>query len=539
MILVSREYRIPNYFFFRLMYSGAFKAILTFSICLFISSSAFSQEPEIDVNVQYEVKRRILKRLAYINTVTAFENSSEFDEPVLKTKNWNAIAGLGMGYLASSNYSKQLPHITYRKIGKATFDEIPYQIYEASFQSDHWTIKSLQDHNEEIIHDFIKLDTALAVFALSDSNEIIILSPLVPGEENKFRSVYALPVREDSVGLELESSGRKRIYWNSIEIYLQQMLMNNKFVYQFHKKYEKGGLNNVDEVAIENVLPDYDETLSTSDFIKYGCCWESEDRVRDLKARLPERTEFRKRFIDGAQVVFAENRRHGKRIEYYKLFIKESRYLSRVEDKQFAGNDEFRPPYGHRYSLNFRPGQLMPGFLPRVKGTPPPPPPPPPLPKNGQIPGYFLSACTKSTSFDTVYNHYEIPYRRVRDADHYLLAFDRETNEVYFLSGKDIYLTNSIPLYAGAVRNEEGTFELNHQQTAYSELEKNRWILYMYLQDRLYRYLVERLSNEHVIYEDEEKLVLRCKGKEYDEPVDIEVVYHFADPENVDIRILE
>jgi hypothetical protein len=79
-----------------------------------------------------------------------------------------------------------------------------------------------------------------------------------------------------------------------------------------------------------------------------------------------------------------------------------------------------------------------------------------------------------------------------------------------------------------------------HRDPDYSYLyKKGDWrMLFTYIQDRLYRYLVERLDRSNVIYEDEEKVVLRCKGEEYQKEIELEVTLYFDDPENLEIKRL-
>ena len=79
-----------------------------------------------------------------------------------------------------------------------------------------------------------------------------------------------------------------------------------------------------------------------------------------------------------------------------------------------------------------------------------------------------------------------------------------------------------------------------HRDPDYSYLyKKGDWrMLFTYIQDRLYCYLVERLDRSNVIYEDEEKVVLRCKGKEYKKEIELEVTLYFDDPENLEVRVL-
>jgi hypothetical protein len=79
-----------------------------------------------------------------------------------------------------------------------------------------------------------------------------------------------------------------------------------------------------------------------------------------------------------------------------------------------------------------------------------------------------------------------------------------------------------------------------HRDPDYSYLyKKGDWrMLFTYIQDRLYRYLVERLDRSNVIYEDEEKVVLRCKGAEYQKEIELEVILYFDDPEHLEVRVL-
>lgn len=51
--------------------------------------------------------------------------------------------------------------------------------------------------------------------------------------------------------------------------------------------------------------------------------------------------------------------------------------------------------------------------------------------------------------------------------------------------------------------------------------------------------MVEWLDCSNVIYEDEEKVVLCCKGEEYKKEIELEVIFYFDDLEYLEVRKLE
>ena len=137
--------------------------------------------------------------------------------------------------------------------------------------------------------------------------------------------------------------------------------------------------------------------------------------------------------------------------------------------------------------------------------------------------------------------HYNLPYLGISvPVNHYLLALDTKTRDVFFVSGKDIFLSEVGPLYTDMKVTRDGERVLNFDDTYYSLLKDYSYYRYTYIQDRLYCYLVERLDRSNVIYEDEEKVVLRCKGKEYQylKEIELEVTLYFDDPENLEIKRL-
>lgn len=118
-----------------------------------------------------------------------------------------------------------------------------------------------------------------------------------------------------------------------------------------------------------------------------------------------------------------------------------------------------------------------------------------------------------------------------RPVDYYLLALDVKTREVYFISGKGIYLSKAAGLYVSP-KNHTGSIPYR-----YTELPA--WTIYekfQYIQDRLYEYQVAEVGEENVLESDEEKMVLQLQGEEYGVPLTLKVVFYNKSPEVLDIE---
>ena len=324
--------------------------------------------------------------------------------------------------------------------------------------------------------------------------------------------------------------------------YLFEALMENIYLYKFHQKISSLPDSLDVETLVDSLLPDYDVYLPRMYHLRYGCCWKSEERVKELESRLPSTMAF---FFDYEfdsymkgnikyKYVASEGRIYHKNIEYYKIYMDTLLLWHKREDSQFVGHinwDDFNKDfiYDTYYQKNGKQSNRV--STPLVVNP------------NNPLAARYLSECTVGGSFDTAYNHYDYPYQYIKQprANHYLLALDTENRNVYFLSGKDIFLTQGVPLYLPySDVTDSGKRIIVHDNPDYSKLyQKGDWrILFTYIQDRLYRYLVERLDRSNVIYEDEEKVVLRCKGEEYKKEIELEVTLYFDDPENLEIKRL-
>jgi hypothetical protein len=327
--------------------------------------------------------------------------------------------------------------------------------------------------------------------------------------------------------------------------YLFEALMENLYLHKFHQKVSALPDSVDPETLVDSLIPDYDVYLPRMYHLRYGCCWESEARVADLKARLPEMMSFIydyewEPYVNASityKCVSAEHRFYYRNIEYYKIYVDTLLLWHKREDPQFAdsiswdsfNNDDIYDTYYQPKWKTITERALRYSY---------------PLVVSPDIlPARYLSQCAWANTLDTAYNHYDYPYQYIKQprANHYLLALDTETRDVYFVSGKDIFLTKTAPLYLPYVVDKEARRRVPvHRDPDYSQLyEKGDWrMLFTYIQDRLYRYLVERLDYKDVVYEDEEKIVIRCEGEEYQEQVELEVTLYFDDPENLEINRL-
>jgi len=333
--------------------------------------------------------------------------------------------------------------------------------------------------------------------------------------------------------------------------YLQAHLMSNIYLYKLRQKMDTIPEGQDFDQLRDSLLPAYDEYLDRCLPLHYGCCWVDYEKVEALKSHLPIDTRFLMERRGRFQVVVGEGRPFNKHVEFYKFYVDTTLVLCKRPDPQFEGapgyevTGEWRNEVGGgdrsygvggewRYDLFYQPERKR-AFIHEIGEFFPPPP----LHIREPEP-WRLSGCTMGTSYDTISGHYDLPYSGIGvPVNHYLLALDTETRDVFFVSGKDIFLSEVGPLYTDMkVKWDNSKRILNFDDTHYYLLKDSDYHRYTYIQDRLYCYLVERLDRSNVIYEDEEKVVLRCKGEEYKKEIELEVTLYFDDPENLEVRVL-
>ncbi|MCB0639473.1 MAG: hypothetical protein KDC54_22760, partial [Lewinella sp.] len=113
--------------------------------------------------------------------------------------------------------------------------------------------------------------------------------------------------------------------------------------------------------------------------------------------------------------------------------------------------------------------------------------------------------------------------------DHYLVALDPTTKEVYFISGPDIYLSKVLPLYYS-------TQFSNKYEVAIPFRDWTPSAQHYYVLDRLHQYGVEVVGSQHELERDEEKIVFLLPPTLYGYGT-IKATVYFDNPEVVEVEI--
>lgn len=105
--------------------------------------------------------------------------------------------------------------------------------------------------------------------------------------------------------------------------------------------------------------------------------------------------------------------------------------------------------------------------------------------------------------------------------DYYLLALNKKTREVYFISGPDILLSECVDLYNLAPSNV-------------AFIERDRNLQLSYIQDRLYQYQIPMIiESEHIQSIRDDKMLLRIPGVIRSKPVMLSVEINLFSPEDI------
>lgn len=281
----------------------------------------------------------------------------------------------------------------------------------------------------------------------------------------------------------------------------------------------------------DKMLPNYDEYLAQFKLLEYVCCFTNSGPWECPGLNDKERIEypiFEPIQLDNKyRLVVGSTRMYGN-VEFYKFYKAKDEVLIRRPNKN---NTEVKNVNGlwcgvsdgffgegegtqYRYDLYYRPEKQK----DKVEGLPEPCAYPPPNELN---------------SIHKIYDNVCPPYkplpaygRIIEPVDHYLVALDTKTREVYFLSGKDIYLSKATTLYRPGESPQEPA-------------DINKWELpekLVYIRDRLYRYRVDKVKEDNIITKDDDKMILEVKGEEYNKPITLRVIFYNATPEMLSIE---
>lgn len=370
-----------------------------------------------------------------------------------------------------------------------------------------------------------------------DNLELKRISPVVYAELDETELNFFKP-KKDFGFKDLEDKKR----------YLLNALMKNIYMYRMLHLDSLEERLNIDTSTwhfregpsdLDSLLPNYDEYLAEFKLLKFGCCWDDLkpwrcfDDLPDVKYPIyePVNRPDRYRLVVGFTSTAQPN------IEFYKFYKNTKEILIRrsgklTESQRSFGNPwcEIEIPYSlgyeqgkpslFRYDLYYHPS-LKSNFDERfLKPCNQYAPPPPLEPVEERV--YFERICPPHEPTPT-HNFIRQP------VDHYLLALDVETREVYFISGKDMYLSRATALY-------------RYGESPQEPRDISEWELpekLVYIQDRLYRYRVDRIKEGNIILNDGTKIVLELEGEEYGKKLKLRVTYYEEKPEILDVEIIE
>lgn len=326
------------------------------------------------------------------------------------------------------------------------------------------------------------------------------------------------------------------------EDYLRDALMKNIYMYRILHLDSLEERLNIDPAnghlregptALDSLLPNYDEYLSEIGMYKYRCCFEKGRPwlCFDHYYRMQFPIYGSGKPGDKHRLVVGDTR-HYKKVEFYRfykygpecLLKRESKYTEQEggPGKKWCG---VRGYYGdgkrrwYRWDFFYPQAyskMLKPYFPARIDELgmcafqPPPPPRPSEPPFEDVCPPTMPD--TESDSF----------------ADNYLLALDTDTREVYFISGKDIYLSKAVNLYTWGKSPQEP--DLNAEWELPARL--------FYMRDRLFRYNVRKIEEKHIVQNDDEKITVQVDGEEDGKTIKLRVTMYKARPEMLEIERL-
>jgi len=291
--------------------------------------------------------------------------------------------------------------------------------------------------------------------------------------------------------------------------YLFNSLMKNLYLYRFHQlpnlaeklKLDTNTLHYTSYTPVQDsLLPDYDEYLNRMHMVKYNLRLCNKNRKSLISSFQQMRGDSKTGNI--LFTTFFEN------LEFYYI------YKDTIETLRSRPNKDLNNYGSTRYDYYYQPEEKLKNqqSLEKYGVHRPPPSRFPPLIKNGGDP---------NCSF---YNPHLSEKMKGR-TDYYLVALDTKTKEVYFISGKDIYLTKALKLYPPI--NNSAPKNIAEWKLPYK---------LQYIKDRLYHYQVSDISEDNIVSINNEKVVLNVSGTEYGKKIELKVIFHNDNPEVLSIE---
>lgn len=318
------------------------------------------------------------------------------------------------------------------------------------------------------------------------------------------------------------------------ERYLKDVLMRNLYMYRFHQLNNLPERLNYDTISrclrsgqsdFDRMLPDYDEYLGELELFKRYCCFSAGASAGCYDYYWSPIFEG-KEYLDGNTRKLVGGTLVYRNVEFYALIKSRKEVLYKRPGGSF---DEVKDKLDPRWKKTTRKGQELwyrydTYYHPHLANEEAPP-----APINADK---WYNNCYSHIPFRTAYDDLAEP------ADFYLLALDTFTREVYFISGDGIYLSAASNLYKlGYHPNKVGINPDDGKPVEWFL----KWKL-CYIRDRLHQYLIEDLTQDHIVTMDDKKIVVEVTGRPFPfrpKPYRVRATFYEDRPELLDIEVLE
>lgn len=300
---------------------------------------------------------------------------------------------------------------------------------------------------------------------------------------------------------------------NDKENYLKNALMSNLYLYRILNLPDLTDRLNIDtsnnyfnfgQSDLPELLPNYDEYLGRIELITFDYYYS--DNCSEAWKPFQGLITSGKRTIVGNTI--------NENIEFYRFYKDTVETLHRSKRK-ISNESLLRTHYYYHPDEAKREDERQEAWVKEFGDSILPPPPYPPEPFPEFIGG--ISDCSP----------YNIAFAAAwkKRIDYYLLALDPSTREVFFLSGKDIYLTKAMHLY-----------QAGYKTKSKNSKEISLALLLEYIKDRLYAYQVKSVEESHIIAKDENGILLELEGVEYGNIISLKVKFSFNTPDLLEIE---
>lgn len=286
--------------------------------------------------------------------------------------------------------------------------------------------------------------------------------------------------------------------------YLLNSIMKNAYIYKMFETDDLYGKANIDTLTwmykddspmTDNMLPDYNDFWERIEAVEFDMTEYGEQCRNKPQAAI-------QKYITGTDDVKILGSSVSSNIELYYFYKDTLEILAtrREGGMRALGCCKYDFFYNKDDKLNYE------NHIKKEKKPPYPP---------QAIPPVSLSQGDECNPFIRVFSN-----KWEGRLDYYLVAINVQTKEVFFVSGKNIFLGEIAQLYPPMKRLEP------------VEFSSWPWIYQTeYIKNRLYSYQVKEVNKNNIISKNKERLQLAVVGKEYGSEINLHVELDFNDPE--------